>query len=125
MITFAFTYQIVTPESAENGDFDDHGFVVDGHEFSLNNEKIADDILNENPDDYHTQWKLGTLEEVIRIARNYGISEPSDSTIQCGTWFYSVDPDINYRTGEDTTYSFHVDGVTRSTLRRIHRLLTA
>ena len=29
-----------------------------------------------------------------------------------GDNFYSVDPDINYRTGEVTTYGMHIDGVT-------------
>lgn len=123
MITFAFTYSTVTPESAEHGDHADHGYVVDGWKFSMNDDEICNDIINVNPDAYREEWKAGSLTDVIRIAGGYGICEASDSEIGIGTWFSSTDPEQNYQTGEDTMYDFHVDGVTLSTLRRICRLL--
>lgn len=123
MITFAFTYETVTPESAEHGDYADHGFTVDGNRFSLCDDEVAHDILHENPDAYRIKWQVGTLEEVIERARNYGICEASDSYIGTGTWFSSVDPDCNYTLGEDTTYALHVEGATRATMKRIHALL--
>jgi hypothetical protein len=123
MITFAFTYETVTPESAENGDYDDHGFFVDGCKYSLCDDEIAHDILHVDPDSYRSKWQLGVLEEVITQARLYGICEASDSYIGIGTWFSSIDPDCNYVTGEDTTYALHVEGATRATMKRIHALL--
>lgn len=125
MITFAFTYSTVTPESAEHGDHADHGYVVDGWKFSMNDDEIREDMINVNPEAYREEWKAGSglLTHLIKVARGYGICEASDSSIGIGTWFSSTDPEQNYQTGEDTTYSFHVDGVTLSTLRRICRLL--
>ncbi len=125
MITFAFTYSTVTPESAEHGDHADHGYVVDGWKFSANDDEIREDMINVNPDSYREEWKRGSglLTHMVKLARGYGICEASDSEIGIGTWFSSTDPEQNYETGEDTSYSFHVDGVTLSTLRRICRLL--
>lgn len=123
MITFAFTYDVVTPESAENGDTDDHGFFVDGCKYSMMDEDIRRDIVKDDPDSYRSKWQPGVLEEVITQARLHGICEASDSDIGTGTWFSSIDPDCNFVTGEDTTYALHVDGVTRATMKRIHRLL--
>ena len=106
MITIDFTYDVVTPESAENGDFSESGFITPGMwKFSV--------------DDYDArqQWKLGDLGDFISFAKSLGITSDGDN-------FYSVDPDINYRTGESTTYSMHIDGVTVATEARIHRLLS-
>ena len=105
MITIDFTYETVTPESAENGDWDSAGFITCGY-------------WKYDTDDYDRQeWKLGYLAHYINFARSIGIVSDGDS-------FYSVDPDINYRTGESTTYGMHVAGCTVSTEARIHRLLS-
>ena len=105
MITIDFTYQTVTPESAEHGDFDSHGFITQGHwKFDV------DDYEERN------QWKLGDLAGLIDFARSLGIYYDGDS-------FYSVDPDINYGTGEDTTYGMHIDGASPYTVARIGALL--
>ena len=105
MITIDFTYQTVTPESAEHGDFDSSGFITPGMY------KI-DSVYYDRQ-----QWKLGDLAGLIAFARSLGILSDGDN-------FYSVDPDVNYKTGEDTTYGMHIAGVTVSTEARIHRLLT-
>lgn len=114
-ITFTFTYDKVTPESAEQGDTSDNGFYdPDGaREYSLRVPEIEANV-RKNPKDYHVQWKPGELRHALKTARDLGCcSEDS------GRWFSSGDPDIDYRTGEDTRYAFHIDGVTPSTYRRI------
>ena len=105
MITIDFTYDTVTPESAENGDVEESGFITPG--------------MWKYPDleDYQrNEWAIGDLGFLISFAEYLGITFDGDN-------FYSVDPDINYRTGESTTYAMHIDGVTPATFERIARLL--
>ena len=109
MITIDFTFQTVTPESAEHGDFDSHGFILPGMwKFSV--------------DDYdeRNEWKQGDLAGLISFAQSLGIELHPDSD-----WAYSIDPDINYATGEETQYAMHISGCTESSKQRIYRLLTA
>jgi len=104
MITIDFTFQTVTPESAEHGDFDSDGFITQGY-------------WKYDSNDYdRQQWKLGDLSSFISFAQSLGIRSDGDS-------LYSADPDIDYRTGESTIYGMHLAGVTASTEARIHRLL--
>lgn len=118
-IRFTFTYNSTTPESCEAGDFSDHGFILFGHwKYSMNVEEIRKDILA-NPDDYSIFWPKHRLEEIIDFAKNLGICEDSSSG------FSSVDPDIDYSTGEETQYNFHPNNVTPSTYNRIKKLLGA
>lgn len=116
MITFAFTYETITPESAEHGDFDDHGFYVDGWHYSMTHDEIVKDS-RENPEAYRAQWEIGLLRDTLETAHRLGIYE------DCGNWFSSVDPDIDYASGEEKFYSLHVDGVTPATETRIARAL--
>ena len=104
MITIDFTYDTVTPESAEDGDFADDGFIVPGMW------RVPFDKYERN------RWELGDLAGLINFARSLGIIHDGDN-------FYSVDPDENYRTGESTYYGMHIDGVTVATEARIARLL--
>ncbi len=106
MITIDFTYQTVTPESAEHGDFDSSGFIMPGM-------LRYDDYYKRN------EWKPGDLAGLIDFARSLGIAQHPDAD-----WFYSVDPDVDYQTGEDTTYAMHIDGVSVATYERIARLLS-
>ena len=112
MIYLTFTYDVVTPESAEHGATSDNGFYESGgSRYSLGN---VGGQSYERP----TWKKPGDLRAAIREALNLGIHESSGSM-----WFYSVDPDRDFRTGEDTTYTFCPTGVTPATYRRIHRAL--
>lgn len=105
MITIDFTFQTVTPESAEHGDFDSHGFITPG-------------MWKFDVDDYERNiWKRGDLAGLVSFAQSLGITSDGDS-------LYSIDPDIDYTTGESTTYGMHISGCSASTEARIHRLLT-
>lgn len=105
MITIDFTFQTVTPESAEHGDFDSHGFITPG-------------MWKYEGEYERNQWQLGDLRGLVDFAQSLGIN-----TCEGADWAYSVDPDINYATGEDTTYAMHIGGATPSTHNRILRLL--
>ena len=117
MITIDFTYQTVTPESAEHGDFDEHGFILPGMwKFPTkydNDGKLIDNYTR-------VAWERGNLAGFIDFARSLGITANADAD-----WFYSVDPDIDYQTGSETQYAMHIDGATPSTINRIARLLNA
>lgn len=127
MITTAFTYQTMTPESAEYGDFEDHGYYgYGGWRFSMLNDETEADIAA-NPHEYNRPWALGDLRNVLHSAAALGIYDPSchpicaDGGHSC--WWSSVDPDHDYSASADTYYSLHIDGVTRATRRRLHRVL--
>ena len=108
MITIDFTYQTVSPESSEQGDYSETGFILPGMW------KFPD------IDDYSRQeWNPGDLASIISFAQSLGINSGEGCD-----WLYSVDPDENYQTGESTTYSMHVAGCTDSSRERIYRILT-
>jgi len=88
---YSITYEVITPESAENGDFEETGFYIEDGE-----------------DD---------LRDVINLAESLGICEDS------GSWFSSVDPEIDYQSGAETFYSLH-PRVTPATYNRISKILS-
>lgn len=110
MITIDFTYQVITPESAEHGDIAEHGFMTPGMwTYPMDAAGKCDYERN--------VWSLGDLSGLISFAQSLGICSDGDS-------FYSVDPDFNYTDGSETTYGMHLSGCTASTESRIHQLLT-
>jgi hypothetical protein len=122
-ITIAFTYAEADEESVANGDLRDHGFYApEGWKYSLNDQAVVDDA-EANPHLYKVPWEPVDLSMAIIEAQRLGICEASDSEISEGTWWSSVDDDIDYQTGISTQYSLHIDGCTVATKRRIHRLL--
>ena len=84
------TYDVVSPESAEVGDFEETGF-----------EREPEDM---------------TLRDTISLIRNYA---PFDSPQVRGTslTLYQADGDTNYRTGEVTRYAVHVEASTHNITR--------
>lgn len=93
---FRVTYEIITPESAENGDADERGFVAPG------------EWRGAEPVDM-------TLREAMRLAY------PQED---CGGWFAEVDGRQNYRTGAEERRSIHPPrNITPSSYDRLCRLL--
>lgn len=99
-MTFQVTYEIVTPESAEQGDCSERGFFSRGG------------WQHDDP----SAW---TLHEIISQFGRHSLHD-------CGRWFATGDGDINYRTGEETSYAVHPPAtITASSYRRLIRILTA
>lgn len=78
MIKVNITYDIVTPKSAENVDFAESGFVSEDQEFNS-----KDDALE-------------------YFGQNYGSYYQGNEHS-----YYTNDPDVDYKTGNETTYAIH------------------
>ena len=104
---FHVTYEIVTPESAEQGDAAERGFAMPhGWQFELESMTPAD---------------VEACALDLRSAVNMiGCVE------DCGRWFAETDGRQNYRTGADTRYSLHPPrNITGASYGRLKRLLKA
>lgn len=111
IMKITFTYYTVTPESAENGEFEDNGFYdIGGWKYSWSD--------SNNLNNYNYK---GGLQQALIEAKRLGCCEPSESPPinTSRIWFSSVDGDTNYLTGEQTYYSVHFDGISPRTLARI------
>jgi hypothetical protein len=105
MKAFSVTYEIVTPESAEQGDFEDTGYVVPGGWHGN-----AD-----TPED-----REAVLMD-LRSARRLVDGGLEDN----GRWFSQVSSDTNWRTGAEETRSLHPpESITKASYARLKRLLT-
>ena len=103
MLKFNVTYEIITPESAEEGDASERGFI--GQKLSLR------DTLNE----------VCSTRTSEREGATY--VEASDSDIGAARWI-NIHNGMEFRTGAYETRSIHFpDNLTRSSRVRIARLL--
>lgn len=105
MAKFHITYETVTPESAEQGDAADRGYIMDGG-FHVDVETDAD----RDAAAYDLRGALSHLS---------GLED-------CGRWFSEVDDRIDYQTGETERRSLHPPStITPASYRRLKRLLQA
>jgi hypothetical protein len=105
MVSFRVTYEIITPESAENGEAESCGFVTPGDwHFTI-----------EEARDAGAEIEM-TLRDAMRLAN------PSED---CGTWFAEGSPDrIRYDDGASEYRSIHPPrNITPASYKRIKRLL--
>lgn len=105
---FRVTYEYVTPESAEEGEAAETGFVLPGGWMVT----IASAM-----DDKHGQYDM-TLREALDLAQ---------PDCDCGRWFSETTQDrCNYATGAVETRSIHPpQDITPSSYARLRRLLRA
>lgn len=102
---FQVTYDVTTPESAENGEYAESGYVVPGG-WRFSASMAANDVVSMS------------LRDAVQLAG--GGFEDS------GRWFTTVDTETNYRTGAETRYSIHPPRtITPASYRRLARLLKA
>ena len=78
------TYEVVTPESAEDGDFADNGFVFE------------DEVMDRS--------------DVVRELRRGGYIHPSSSSLQMLRWV-STEEEQDYSDGSYTSYSLHIQAL--------------
>jgi hypothetical protein len=95
-LTYSVTYSVVTPESAERGDFAETGFEVEDRPIEVDGvETVAQAIAR-----------------IVKSAIGHSQLEPSSSGIDATTWFTECDGDLDYNTGAETCRSVHIDGAT-------------
>jgi len=103
MLKFNVTYEIVTPESAENGEAEETGF-------------IAQDVSFREAFDMVRETRTSLCDGVVCI-------EGSDSCIDHARWF-TVTNGMEFETGAHESRSLHVpDHVTAASRRRIARIM--
>lgn len=94
------TYQIVTPESAEDGDFADQGWDDEEGESML-------------PDEYDIEDGITAVDKAVDFLKNEKYTtEPSSNEFYVGLSYSTPDPDRNYSTDEETYYTCHLYGFT-------------
>lgn len=103
------TYAIVTPESAEQGDFDDTGFTGEVWEIEPTEDEINDACGS-------------MLCAVADLVANKlpGVEASNYPDWRRGTWYTDADGDIDYLTGAETRKSYHLDGFTDDEEREIY-----
>ena len=107
------TYQIVTPESSEQGDYAEQGWKDEEGESMI-------------PDEYDTEDGVTAVDKAVEFLEKNGANEPSSSpTINIGnTWYSTSSPDIDYTTGAETYYSYHLKGFTPEEEQEIYKRIT-
>ena len=109
------TYSIVTPESAEIGDYADSGWE--------NEEGVC-----ANPDDSDVEEHGSVLAAVVALAVKAignGV-EASDYPICCPghTWYTEIDGETDYSDGSVKQLSYHLDGFSENEELAIYAALT-
>lgn len=105
MTKFRVTYEVVTPESAEQGGIAENGFVMPG----------------DWRDDIETAMKQPRDAYDISLREAVALAYPQED---CGNWWTESDGRCNYRTGAVETRSIHPpENITPSSYARVSRLL--
>lgn len=104
------TYAVVTPESAEEGDCAETGF---------HPERDRD----VEPDDYDEEEGLTRADLAVAHLESQGAVYPSASAFHVGV-SYSDEGATDYRTGENTQYSYHLEGFAPAEEREIFARMT-
>lgn len=98
--TISTSFYTVTPESSEDGDYDNTGWEDEEGESML-------------PDEYDIEENITAVDKAVDFLKNKKYTnEPSSSEFNKGVWYSTTSPDINYSTGEETYYTCHLNGFT-------------
>lgn len=96
---FFVTYEIITSESAEDGETESRGYVQPG------------------------EWHTDDRGEPLTLREALDLCRPSED---CGTWFCETSPIENrdhFEKGEDEYRSLHPVAITPASYRRLRKLL--
>jgi hypothetical protein len=104
------TYQTTTPESLEDGNFSDQGW------------EDGESML---PDEYDIDEDITAVDKATEfLKRKKYATEPSSNKFYVGLFYSTPDPDKDYSTGEETTYSCFLNGFTPEEEYEIWKLMT-
>jgi hypothetical protein len=101
-ITFART----TPESTEQGDFSETGW-------------IDEEGVSMLPDEFDEEEGISAADKAVKFLTNEGAVHPSSSDFYPGTWWSTEWSTVDHRTGEDEERNFHLKGFTEEEERQI------
>lgn len=104
------SYSIVTPESAEDGDYAESGWE-------------DEEGMDMTPDQYDVEEGLTAVDKAVSNLRAAGAVEPSSSQFHKGVW-YSDGGSDDYRTGERTERNYHLRNFTEEQERAIFDQIT-
>lgn len=95
----AISYEIITPESAENGDAEERGW-------------IDEEGVDMAPDEYDTDDGLTAVDKAVVFLNDEGATEASSSHFHDGTWYnaYGEAGLHNLRTGATENRGYHLYG---------------
>jgi len=89
------TYSTITPESAEQGDHADNGWLdEEGHECT--------------PDAIDLEDGKTAVTLAVEYLSNEGVIEASSSSFHPGLWYSTEFQTEDYSTGEQISYSYHL-----------------
>ncbi len=126
-IKIQVTFETITPESAEDGDFADHGFAQPGgwkhsiadERYNAREEEIGRDAALQEQTPEPEEFE--DTDEAIRFLERYSPFEPScyplpkDPNQLEHVWLTQTDASQDrdyFEKGEETRYSFHIDEAT-------------
>ena len=138
------TYDKITPESAEEGDYSESGWLLPyGVELPMPDGLYGEEAAAWIADNVEPVWSWDPTDYVdddeetaedqaaisaARFLRDEGAAEPSEygygvdgSTV---TSYYQADGSTDYSTGEETRNAYHLEGFTHDQLRAIYRRVT-
>lgn len=101
-IKYYICYSKVTQESVEVGDHSEHGYCDE----NFNEFQTEPDCIGEKAAVFHKENELiaDGIRDLVNVAEKYGIYFQGDAD-----WAHGDREAIDYRTGEATEYSLHVD----------------
>lgn len=104
------TYEIVTPESAEEGDYAEIGW---------ENEEGED----MTPDEYDAEEGITAVDKAVEFLKDNGPVEPSSSRFSVRTW-YTHYGEQDWRDGSYTNYNYFLNGFSEEEEREIYSRVT-
>ena len=102
------TYQIASPESVEQGDYEDTGWEDEEGESMV-------------PDQYDREEGITAVDKAVEFLRHRGAAHASQEPYTGGgnLWF-SDDGDTDFRTGNTKTLSYHLSGFSEEEMQEIY-----
>lgn len=102
------SYSTVKFADDDSGDYDeDHGWEDEQGE-------------SMEPDEYDAEDGLTAVDKAVDFLQKNGAVHPSSSQYDSRVW-YSTEGQQNYRTGETTTYDYHLEGFSDDEMREIYK----
>lgn len=109
------SYDVVTPESAENGDFAENGW-----------ENEEGDCVD--PDEFDVEEHGSELAAVVALAvKTIGRGCEASDYPRCQpghTWYTEIDGEVDYEDGSEKRLSYHLDNFTEDEELAIYAALT-